>query len=103
MVHRLLTATLNRTVVDEEGEEVDSLANFYASGNELEKIAENCNEQKEASKKAQERSDRVYLCLYLQKNPTTTQAIVFDFGEKVCGLDVCLHLHTYIRTYFSTF
>lgn len=39
-----------------------------------------CNERKMASKAAQDRSDRVYLCLYLSKNPTEADAVVCDVG-----------------------
>jgi DIS3-like exonuclease 2 len=55
MVHRLLQATL-------EGE--DAVDNFVYSEDRTEEVAATCNERKLASKKAQERSDRVFLCLY---------------------------------------
>jgi DIS3-like exonuclease 2 len=74
MVHRLLLATL-------QGEEqVDA---FDYDEERVEKICTTCNERKGASKKAQERSDRVFLCLYLKANPVAeVLAVVVGMGDK---------------------
>ena len=50
--------------------------------NYLSKVAENCNEMKKNSKSAQERSDRVFLALYLKSKPQKTQALVIGLGDK---------------------
>ena len=74
MVHRLLQASL-------EGEEsVDGVGYDVV---EVGRICDNCNERKLASKKAQERSDRVFLCLYLKKFPMEdAMGVVIGMGDK---------------------
>jgi hypothetical protein len=48
----------------------------------LSMIAAQCNDRKEASGKAQERSDEVYLAVYLLNNPMVTEAVVIGIGDK---------------------
>jgi exoribonuclease R len=47
----------------------------------LSRVADYCNEMKVAAKTAQERSDRVYLAVHLEKHPVVTEAIVTDLGS----------------------
>ena len=74
IVHRLLQATL-------DGEE--TVENFPLSEKEIGNICKNCNEKKEGSRKAQERSDVVFLALYLKHHPMTSQhGVVLSVGQK---------------------
>lgn len=74
IVHRLLQATL-------DGHE--AVNTFVMSEKEIGTMCERCNDKKEASRKAQDRSDEVFLALYLLRNPLENQlAIVLSVGEK---------------------
>ena len=48
----------------------------------VQEAAVRCNEMKEAAKAAQERSDLVYLCVYLKTSPVETEAIVVGVGAR---------------------
>ncbi len=74
LVHRLLQATL-------DGKE--AVNNFSLPESEIQTICGHCNEMRMNSKKAQERSDRVFLSLYLKSNPIEkTLGVVVSIGEK---------------------
>jgi DIS3-like exonuclease 2 len=74
MVHRLLQATL-------DGEE--AVQNFPYEMKEIGQICGRCNDKKDASRKAQERSSVVFLALYLRRNPLKSQlGVVLSVGEK---------------------
>ena len=74
IVHRLLQATL-------DGD--DAIDAFPMDVNEVQSVSSHCNEKKMASKKAQDRSDRVFLALYLRRNPLRRQlGVVLSVGEK---------------------
>jgi len=74
IVHRLLQATL-------EGEE--AVEGFPLDQREVHDAADHCNEMRMSAKKAQERSDRVFLSLYLRKNPIeSTLGVCLGVGEK---------------------
>jgi len=74
IVHRLLQATI-------EGK--DAVKNFHLSQGAIQSIAEHCNEKKTSSKKASDRSDRVFLALFLKKQPIVkTLGVVVGVGEK---------------------
>eukprot|EP00934_Nitzschia_sp_Nitz4_P009430 Nitzschia sp. Nitz4//scaffold1_size375055//22941//26060//NITZ4_000211-RA/size375055-processed-gene-0.7-mRNA-1//1//CDS//3329540850//9420//frame0 len=74
IVHRLLQATL-----DGEG----AVKEFPLNENEIGSICERCNDKKEASRKAQDRSDVVFLALYLRRQPMTSQmGVVLSVGQK---------------------
>jgi DIS3-like exonuclease 2 len=74
IVHRLLQATL-------DGEE--AVDNFPFDQKEIGKFCERCNEKKDGSRKAQERSDVVFLALYLRRNPMKSQlGVVLSVGHK---------------------
>ena len=66
MVHRLLQATLSGESASAGG---GGVTNYGPTATEVQKVADNCNERNLMSKKAQDRSDRVFLCLYLKENP----------------------------------
>jgi len=71
IVHRLLQATLDDTV-----DECLPQKQIHAD-------AMHCNDKRMASKKAQERSDRVFLSLYLKKNPIeSVLGVCLGIGEK---------------------
>jgi DIS3-like exonuclease 2 len=73
IVHRLLQATL-----DEDG-----VSNFPLSQQEIHTAACHCNDMRMAAKRAQERSDRVFLSLYLKHNPITSiLGVCLSVGEK---------------------
>jgi exoribonuclease R len=72
MVHRLLQATIDETVDD-----------FGMKQNEIQSVCEHCNEKKMASKSASDRSDRVFLSIYLKNRPLRkTLGVVISVGEK---------------------
>jgi DIS3-like exonuclease 2 len=74
LVHRLLQATLDGQEVVEE---------FPMTEEEIQAICAHCNDKRMASKKAQERSDRVFLSIYLKSNPIlSTLGVVISIGEK---------------------
>mmetsp|Transcript_5408 Transcript_5408/g.10304 ORF Transcript_5408/g.10304 Transcript_5408/m.10304 type:complete len:903 (+) Transcript_5408:57-2765(+) len=74
VVHRVLQATLDGSL-DEYREENGKDAEVF--------IAERCNEMKTAAKRAQERSDRVFLSIYLKHNPVAeAMGVVVGVGEK---------------------
>lgn len=71
IVHRLLQATLDDTV-----DECLPQKQIHAD-------AMHCNDKRMSSKKAQERSDRVFLSLYLKKNPIESAlGVCLGIGEK---------------------
>jgi DIS3-like exonuclease 2 len=71
VVHRLLQATLDDSVDD------------CTPQNQIHADAMHCNDKRMASKKAQERSDRVFLSLYLKKNPMESGlGVCLGIGEK---------------------
>jgi len=72
IVHRLLQSTLDETV-----------DNFKWSDKKIGTICERCNDKKEGSRRAQERSDTVFLALYLKKHPLRGQlGVVLSVGQK---------------------
>lgn len=72
IVHRLLQATID-----------DNVDEFPQSQAEIHVVASHCNDKRMAAKKAQERSDRVFLSLYLKKNPVSaTLGVCLSVGEK---------------------
>jgi DIS3-like exonuclease 2 len=74
IVHRLLQATI-------DGEE--AIETFPMDESEVQVVSIHCNEKRMASKKAQDRSDRVFLALYLRKKPLKAQlGVVLSVGEK---------------------
>ena len=74
MVHRLLQATLDGP---------DEVAQFPFDSKEIHQICGLCNEKKDASRKAQERSDVVFLALYLRRHPLPKQlGVVLSVGQK---------------------
>jgi len=74
LVHRLLQATIDGK------EEVDQ---FLLGEEDINAICERCNEKKVGSRKAQERSDMVFLALYLRRNPMKSQlGVVLSVGQK---------------------
>lgn len=74
LVHRLLQATL-------DGKE--AVKNYRQPESEIQSICEHCNEMRMNSKKAQERSDRVFLSLFLKAKPIKSAlAVVVSVGEK---------------------
>jgi VacB/RNase II family 3'-5' exoribonuclease len=74
IVHRLLQATL-------DGEE--AVVDFPLQAKEIHQICSQCNDKKEASRKAQERSSVVFLALYLRRAPLTSRlGVVLSVGMK---------------------
>jgi len=74
IVHRLLQASI-------DGE--DAVEEFPMEVKEISAICGTCNEKKDGSRKAQERSDAVFLALYLRRFPKKKQlAVVTSIGMK---------------------
>jgi exoribonuclease R len=61
----------------------------------LQKLANYCNEKKTAARRAQEQSQHVFLCLYLQKKPFIDTSIVVELTSKVI---VVFSTHLRIKT-----
>ena len=73
LVHRLLQATL-------DGE--DAVQHFPRGMKVLQTLCDHSNDMKIASKDAQERCDRVFLSLYVKKNPLVSQmGVVLSVGR----------------------
>jgi DIS3-like exonuclease 2 len=73
IVHRLLQATIEGTIDD-----------FEMKENDIQNICIQSNEKKLAAKAASDRSDRVFLAIYLKKNPLISSlGVVISVGEKV--------------------
>jgi len=73
MVHRLLQATIDGNV--------DEL--FKQKEREMQDNCANCNDRKAAAKTAQDRSDRIFLAMYVRKNPIRSKlGVVISVGEK---------------------
>jgi len=82
MVHRLLDAILQARAAGSE-----TLGSYHMEVEELADVADHCNDKKTSSKRAQERSDLVFLCLYLHDNPMVEPAVVVNLGgEKFAGV-----------------
>lgn len=80
MVHRLLQAT-----IDGQG----AVDNFPLDPVTINDICEHCNEKRLASKTAQERCDRVFLALYLRRNPMKSElGVVLSLGNKAITIYV---------------
>ena len=75
-VHRLLQLALTNP------EAARSVQGSQPVMDELRKVADQCNVMKMASKSAQERSDRVFLTVYLQSHPMYVEAVVIGVGPK---------------------
>lgn len=72
IVHRLLQATLDGNVDD-----------FKSDEKQINQFCDRCNDKKEGSRKAQERSDTVFLALYLKRHPLKSQlGVVLSVGQK---------------------
>ncbi|KAL7531929.1 hypothetical protein ACHAXR_008498 [Thalassiosira sp. AJA248-18] len=72
IVHRLLQATLD-----------DDIDDFPLKQKEIHAAAGHCNDMRMSAKKAQDRSDRVFLSLYLKKNPiSSVLGVCLGVGEK---------------------
>ncbi|KAL7469506.1 hypothetical protein ACHAXS_009760 [Conticribra weissflogii] len=72
VVHRLLQATLD-----------DNVDEFPQNQSEIHAVAGHCNDKRMAAKKAQERSDRVFLSLYLKSHPiSSVLGVCLSVGEK---------------------
>lgn len=77
MVHRQLSHTLPSETF-----------NFTEDQNTVRKIADACNEMKMNSKKAQDRSSLLFLCLFIDKHPITVTATIVDIGNK--SFTICI-------------
>jgi exoribonuclease R len=84
MVHRLLEEGLlaEAQSAGSAAASVDRLGFDHARYKATQAIADHCNMQKDASKAAQERSDAVYLSIFLVNNATMAEGIVSGIGEK---------------------
>jgi len=72
MVHRLLQATIDGNV-EEFSEKKEGMQNN----------CRNCNDRKQAAKSAQDRSDRVFLAMYVKKHPLRSKlGVVISVGVK---------------------
>jgi DIS3-like exonuclease 2 len=84
MVHRLLEEGLRRESegLGRESDGQSGKGTLIKRMDELVEIASHCNTQKEASKTAQDRSDVVFLSVYLMRSPQVTEGIVVGMAEK---------------------
>ena len=71
IVHRLLQATLDGTIDD-----------FDLDQNKIQSVCTHCNDKKMASRQAQDRSDRIFLSLFLKKHPLKSAlGVVLSVGD----------------------
>ena len=76
VVHRLLHQGLSSP------EDASAVADNEDRMAEMRDIARNCNDMKANAKAAQERSDRVYLAVFVSNRPLELTAVVIGMGEK---------------------
>ena len=101
IVHRLLAAAIEH---DKRKGESNDLGDIIESHGLLapevcSDVANHCNERKLAAKYAQERSQHLFLCKYLQKNHIVARAIVRQLGVQYViaylpsfGFEIKIHL-----------
>jgi DIS3-like exonuclease 2 len=70
MVHRLLAQVLTGEVGEVSTRKIKAMA----------QVASRCNFKKMNSKSAQDRSDRMYLAVYLRKTPLLEEGVIVDIG-----------------------
>lgn len=98
IVHRLLQATLDGP----------SAVQYYPQDQaEIQAICGHCNEKRMASKKAQERSDRIFLSIFLKTNPIlSTLGVCVSVGDKAftvyvpeIGINTLVYLDDHAELY----
>lgn len=76
MVHRLLEEGLSGCELSRSGNVQEKRLQ------DMVEIAAHCNTRKDAAKAAQQRSDVVFLAVYLHHRPEVTEGVVIGIGEK---------------------
>eukprot|EP01051_Picozoa_sp_SAG22_P001721 SAG22_NODE_71_length_22540_cov_8.918052_5_plen_338_part_00 len=83
MVHRLLQAALDLQA-GENGmpESAPAVLGTVAPSEKIGALCKQCNERKNGAKKAQEASDKVYMCVMLTNRPVEEDAVVLELDEE---------------------
>ena len=81
VVHRQLQAALTNELELNNQKIVFEHEQLFTQ-QELTKISTNANDKKLLSRKAQEDSMKLYLCVFLKNNPVVEDAVVLSIGEK---------------------
>ncbi|KYQ89653.1 putative ribonuclease II domain containing protein [Tieghemostelium lacteum] len=79
IVHRLLEIAIQLDKMDVQN--VGNQLSQLPTAEQLDQITNQCNEKKLLARKAQERSDKVFLCILLQNTITITSAVVLSCGN----------------------
>ncbi|KAN0031739.1 hypothetical protein ACTFIV_005605 [Dictyostelium citrinum] len=80
IVHRLLDLSIQIEKSNKQHQSSDQHHRELPSSDSITAICKNCNEKKLNARKAQERSDKVFLCVLLENHPTTTEAVALNTG-----------------------
>ncbi|EGG23856.1 Hypothetical ribonuclease II domain containing protein [Cavenderia fasciculata] len=88
VVHRLLQLSIDLEKSDQASQAVREaealrvrVEKDLPNGEWLTQISKHCNEKKMNSRKAQERSDKVFLCVLLENHPTECDAVIMAGGN----------------------
>lgn len=83
VVHRLLEASLALEESRGKGKkEPYSVTHKLIPGDRLTSICDHCNDKKQNSRKAQDQSAKVFLCLMLKEKPREEETIVLKFSNQ---------------------
>ena len=83
VVHRLLAAAIEHETHRSESHSNEVIKAYELLAPELcHDVADHCNERKMAAKYAQERSQHLFLCKYLQNNVVVSHAIARQLGQQ---------------------
>jgi DIS3-like exonuclease 2 len=84
IVHRLLHAALllDNVQSHEELQLLKSMISSLPDKERMEKIATKCNDKKLLAKRAQEASDKLYLCILLKQKPLVVDGIAICIGDR---------------------
>ena len=100
VVHRLLAAAMAKEQDEDEDEDVAERFRLLST-EACQEVAEHCNARKLAAKYAQERSQHVFLCKYLETRVVITTALVRQVGASYVvayvpefGFEIKIHLDT---------
>jgi len=83
IVHRLLQAAINiDSETDVKSARMKDTMSSLPQKVQVTKMATHCNDRKLASRKAQEASSKLYLCLLLKAKPMVAEVVAISVGER---------------------
>ncbi|PRP88367.1 mitotic control protein [Planoprotostelium fungivorum] len=100
IVHRLLQAALTiEQAEDVKSDQVKQVMNTLPQKIQVTKMATHCNDRKLASRKAQEASSKLFLCVMLKYKPRIAEVVAISIGDRyitciVPSLNIEIKLYT---------